>query len=118
MAALVKENTLLTELSLQSNDLGPEGMLTIVEALSEETLSLLDMSMNVKAVMSGTAKADQQQKQLAEVTNAIGRLGALERLTLDRNELVEFPSVGSLINLKMLSSPTISSSHYLRTCGD
>ena len=103
IASLVKENTLLTELQLQMNDLGPEGMTTIVDALSEEHLTFLDMSSNVKPLMSGTSKAEQQQKQLNELMLKIGRLKALERLTMEKNELVTISSLGELTNLKTLS---------------
>ena len=103
IAALIQHNTHLTDLNLQSNDIGPEGMRTIVDSVSEENLSALDLSSNVRPLMSGTSKFEQQQKLLSEFTTALGRLTALERLSLDRNEMTLLTSVGSLINLRVLT---------------
>ena len=105
IGALVRDNATMTELSLASNELGPEGLKMIVSSLNAARVLSIDLTSNVAPMMSGTKKAEAQAAQLAELMGSIGGLSALERLAFDRNELTELGSgtVGNLLNLRTLS---------------
>ena len=102
IGALVQEHTTLTELSLNNNSmLGPEGASAIVSKLSTSSLRTLDLNSVV-----APAAADKQKRQsdkLAQLCSAVGRLSGLEKLTFDKNCLVDFESIGQLRELKALT---------------
>ena len=85
IGALVKENATLTELNLNTNDTGPDGLTAIINQLNPVTLKTLDLSNNVRAIADAklvtreaiaTLKADmtKQAEQIGLLTEAMGRM--------------------------------------------
>ena len=105
MAALIKDNKYMSELNIHGNELGPEGLKIIIEALRLGTLVALDAGGNVTPMMSGTKKAEVQNKQIADLFISISMLTSLERLLFDRNEVFEIAqdTISRLSSLKILS---------------
>ncbi|KOO22124.1 leucine rich repeat -containing protein, partial [Chrysochromulina tobinii] len=104
---LIAEHTILTELSLLNNvTLGTEGARTIVDRVHAPTLRTLDLNSVIpppNPALADTPKGKRQAAQLERFCRSLGRLTALEKLTLDKNALVEFSAVGQLHNLKTIT---------------
>ena len=105
MAALIKDNKYMSELNIHGNELGPEGLKIIIEALRLGTFVALDAGGNVTPMMSGTKKAEVQNKQIADLFVSISTITSLERLLFDRNEVFEIAqdTISRLSSLKILS---------------
>ena len=105
IGSLVQQNTALTELSLHNNaQLGPDGAKAIVDRLNIATLRTLDLNGVIPSTVANDSKATQRQaERLAKLCSSISRLSALEKLTLDKNSLVDFAGIGVLPDLKGLT---------------
>ena len=102
IGAIISAHTALTELSLHSNAaLGPDGSRAIVERMP---LKLKTMDLNsVITPLGATPKIKVQVAALDRLGVALGRLTALEKLTLDKNGLVQFNDARKLVELKTLT---------------
>ena len=104
IGALVSQHTSLTELSLHNNAaLGPEGARAVCDKVNPATLKVLDLNAVIQPATPNTPKAKRQLAQLERLGTCLGRLSSLEKLTLDKNSLVEFSSAGQLHDLKFLT---------------
>ena len=114
IGALVRDNATITELNLNTNETGPDGLTAIVNHINPMTLKTLDISNNVKPI--GDAKLmtkdalealrwqmTQQTEQLATLAESMGRMVGLEKLSLDKNQISEINSVGKMQSLKTFS---------------
>ena len=88
IGALIRENSTITELNLNSNETGPDGMIAVINQLNATTLKTLDIGNNVRSIdtkgitaPSQLAKLDkqqsQQQEQLAQLNEAMSRMAGL-----------------------------------------
>ena len=78
----------------------------IVDRLSPAALRTLDLNSVIPALLPASATPVQIRKKadrLSALCVSIGRLHALEKLTLDRNSLSELPGIGELRELKGLT---------------
>ena len=107
IGSLVAEHTSLTELSLHNNTtLGSQGARAIVDRVHAPTLRTLDLHSVIphpNPALVGTAKGRRQAQQVERFCASLGRLVALEKLTLDKNALTEFSAAGQLHELKTLT---------------
>ena len=104
IGALIPDNTSLTELSLTNNTtLGPEGARAVIDKVGSSQLKVLDLNAVIHGAAAGTPKAKKQIAQLERLGRSLGRLSSLEKLTLDKNSLVELNSIGQLHELKFLT---------------
>ena len=110
IGALIKENATITELNLNSNDMGPEGMIAVVNQLNSTTLKTLDIGNNVRPIETkglGTKESLarmeqqllQQTEQIAQLNDVMGRMHGLEKLIIDKNQITEILSIGKLTSL-------------------
>ena len=108
---LMRGNTQVTELVLNSNEITASGATGIVQQLSK-SIKVLDISNVVLLVdpkadkKRSTSTAEIPTKRLVQLWSAVSALGALEkldRLTMDRNHLTGIDSFAKLTSLKNLS---------------
>ena len=106
IGALVLQHTSLTEISLNNNvSLGPEGARAIVDKLNVATMRTLDLNgvIPVLAASSEPTKVKKQLDKLGTLCASVGKLTHLERLTIDKDSLVDFSQIGILTELKTLT---------------
>ena len=124
IGALIRENQVITDLNLASNELGPDGMTLIVNQLHAcSSLNSLDLCNNMHGpgdrdvaqihknkagAKTGAKTVDLEltpllNRQLAALTTALSKLSMLEKLHLDSNQISELPTVCNLSSLKVLS---------------
>ena len=108
IGALIAKNDSITELSLHNNvALGADGSRAIVESLPVANLRTLDLNAVISPI-TGTGvvaarMAKQRALQLEQFSAALGRLSSIEKLTLDKNSLLEFNAAAQLHDLKTLT---------------
>ena len=113
VGALVTNNTSLSDLNVNTNDMGPEGLTAIVDQLKTTPLKTLDISSNVRVLGDKELKTmsmdslkrylAQQKEQLNLLFESMGALSGLEKLSVDKNMIEEISSIGKMLSLKTLS---------------
>ena len=129
LGTLLEMNSTITELSLHTNELTPLGAKMVVERL-QPSLKSLDLNnvvrvdsteknkkgaekgknLSYSTVTPRVAEKEVVSEQLEQLWAAVMKLGSLEKLTMDRDHLLDLrpdrdtiSTLGQLINLKTLS---------------
>ena len=105
IGALVSQHHTLTEISLHNNvSLGPEGTRAIVDKLCVSTMRTLDLNAVIPVLpVAESKKIEKQGKKFVELCKSVGRLTGLEKLTFDKDSLLDFKEIGILTDLKFLT---------------
>ena len=122
LGELLADNTSITDLSLHSNELTPVGAKMVVERLPL-SLRQLDIANIVRVEDRGSKAGDKKgdkarainqpitprnqadfpPEQLSALWSALTRLSSLEKLSVDRDHLLELTTLGTLTAMKTLS---------------